>query len=153
MRRDQTALRACADATANDAGLFVFAIYSCACFFSFLRVLSYVACFSRPAQPQHCVVSFESCCIVVSHACEGEVSSVRLHLFHALDHISRVINTKHSAFWPFMARLEDACFLANKEDIEQASTTTRHAIRALNPSFCSFPPLPTRGKKFVQSLS
>ena len=62
-------------------------------------------------------------CDTVEQACGGKVFAVRLDLFHALKRISRVIKKKHGAFRPFMARLRDACFLINKDDIEQLSTT------------------------------
>lgn len=46
---------------------------------------------------------------------------VRLDLFNALNRISRKIRKKHGAFKPFMARLRDACFLINRNDIREAS--------------------------------
>lgn len=45
---------------------------------------------------------------------------VRLDLFHALNRISRVVKKSHGAFKPFMARLRDACFLVNRDDVQQA---------------------------------
>ncbi|CAM9724078.1 unnamed protein product [Pylaiella littoralis] len=45
--------------------------------------------------------------------------SVRLDLFHALNRISRTVKKGHGAFKPFMARLRDACFLVNRDDIQQ----------------------------------
>ncbi|CAM9861512.1 unnamed protein product, partial [Ectocarpus fasciculatus] len=46
------------------------------------------------------------------------VFSVRLDLFHALQRISRKTKKTHGAFKPFMARLRDACFLVNRDDVE-----------------------------------
>ena len=46
---------------------------------------------------------------------------VRLDIFHALQRISRLVKKSHGAFKPFMARLRDACFIVNLEDIEEAS--------------------------------
>lgn len=47
--------------------------------------------------------------------------SIRLDVFHALNRISRVVKKGHGAFKPFMARLRDACFLVNRDDVSQAS--------------------------------
>ena len=46
---------------------------------------------------------------------------VRLDIFHALQRISRLVKKNHGAFKPFMARLRDACFIVNSEDIKEAS--------------------------------
>lgn len=47
--------------------------------------------------------------------------NVRLDIFHALQRISKLCKTKHGAFKPFMARLRDACFIVNLDDIKEAS--------------------------------
>ncbi|CAB1103500.1 unnamed protein product [Ectocarpus sp. CCAP 1310/34] len=49
------------------------------------------------------------------------VFSVRLDPFHTLNRISRMTKKSHGAFKPFMARLRDACFLVNRDDVYQAS--------------------------------
>lgn len=46
---------------------------------------------------------------------------VRLDIFHALQRISKLCINKHGAFKPFMARLRDACFIVNLDDIKEAS--------------------------------
>lgn len=46
---------------------------------------------------------------------------VRLDIFHALQRISRLVKKSHGAFRPFMARLRDACFVVNRDDILEAS--------------------------------
>lgn len=46
---------------------------------------------------------------------------VLLDLFHALNRLSRTIKKRHGAFRPFMARMRDACFLVNRDDVELAS--------------------------------
>lgn len=46
---------------------------------------------------------------------------VRLDIFHALQRISRLCKKSHGAFKPFMARLRDACFIVNLDDIKEAS--------------------------------
>ncbi|CAM9365309.1 unnamed protein product, partial [Hapterophycus canaliculatus] len=50
----------------------------------------------------------------------GQTFAVRLDLFHALNRLSRTMKKRHGAFNPFMARLRDACFLVNREDVELA---------------------------------
>ncbi|CAN0585127.1 unnamed protein product, partial [Laminaria digitata] len=45
---------------------------------------------------------------------------VRLDLFHGLQRISRLVKKSHGAFKPFMARLRDACFIVNRDDIAEA---------------------------------
>ena len=45
---------------------------------------------------------------------------VCLDIFHALQRISRLVNKNHGAFKPFMARLRDAGFIVNSEDIKEA---------------------------------
>ncbi|CBJ28935.1 similar to Werner syndrome protein [Ectocarpus siliculosus] len=44
---------------------------------------------------------------------------VRLDIFHALQRISRLCKKSHGAFKPFMARLRDACFIVNQDDIKE----------------------------------
>lgn len=51
----------------------------------------------------------------------GDMFFVRLDLFHALNRLSRTARKTHGAFRPFMARLRDACFLVNRDDVLQAS--------------------------------
>ena len=46
---------------------------------------------------------------------------VRLDIFNGLQRISISVKQSHGAFGPFMARLRDACFIVNREDIEEAS--------------------------------
>ena len=46
---------------------------------------------------------------------------IRLDIFHALPRISRPVKNSRGAFKPFMARLRDACFIVNLEDIKEAS--------------------------------
>lgn len=43
--------------------------------------------------------------------------AVRLDIFHALNRISRLMKKGHGGFKAFMARLRDACFEVNLEDI------------------------------------
>ncbi|CAN0310195.1 unnamed protein product, partial [Laminaria digitata] len=50
---------------------------------------------------------------------------VRLDVFHALQRISRLVKKNHGAFKPFMARLRDAFFIVNSEDIKEASFVER----------------------------
>ncbi|CAB1102728.1 unnamed protein product [Ectocarpus sp. CCAP 1310/34] len=46
---------------------------------------------------------------------------VRLDIFHALQRVSKLCKKSHGAFKPFMARLRDACFIVNLDDIKEAS--------------------------------
>ncbi|CAM9179584.1 unnamed protein product [Ectocarpus sp. 8 AP-2014] len=61
-----------------------------------------------------------------------DMFGVRLDLFHALNRISRKIRKKHGAFKPFMARLRDACFLVNRDDIREAMEKVLEA-RGMTP--------------------
>ena len=46
---------------------------------------------------------------------------VRLDVFHALRRISRLVEKNRGAFKPFMARLRDAFFIVNSEDVKETS--------------------------------
>ncbi|CBJ33586.1 conserved unknown protein [Ectocarpus siliculosus] len=56
---------------------------------------------------------------VASQEEAGDMFFVRLDLFHALNRLSRTIKKGHGAFRPIMARLRDACFLVNRDDVLQ----------------------------------
>lgn len=51
----------------------------------------------------------------------GDRSTLKvcLDIFHALQRISKLLKKSHGAFKPFMARLRDACFIVNLDDIKE----------------------------------
>ena len=80
------------------------------------------------------------CCTVPAYQCRCYVPvnclqggyepalNVRLDIFHALQRISKLCKSKHGAFKPFMARLRDACFIVNLDDIKEASVVDAFVI-------------------------
>ncbi|CAM9377655.1 unnamed protein product [Ectocarpus sp. 6 AP-2014] len=69
---------------------------------------------------------------VASQEEAGDMFFVRLDLFHALNRLSRTIKKGHGAFRPFMARLRDACFLVNRDDVLQAKKVLER--RGMSPA-------------------
>ncbi|CAN0051384.1 unnamed protein product [Ectocarpus sp. 12 AP-2014] len=69
---------------------------------------------------------------VASQEQAGDIFFVRLDLFHALNRLSRTIKKGHGAFRPFMARLRDACFLVNRDDVLQAKKVLER--RGMSPA-------------------
>ena len=57
----------------------------------------------------------------VARKARRRMLKVRLDMFHALQRISRLGKKGHGAFRAFMARLRDACFIVNQDDVAEAS--------------------------------
>lgn len=57
---------------------------------------------------------------------------VRLDVFHALQRVSKLCKKSHGAFKPFMARLRDACFIVNLDDIKEASVVDVVVVGRIN---------------------
>lgn len=77
--------------------------------------------YTRPCRSLcHCC-ALHLCSSYLGQEPSRSVIAVRLDLFHGLQRISRLVKKTHGAFRPFMARLRDACFIVNQEDIAEAS--------------------------------